>query len=160
MTCDAVFGVVEDTKQAPQANKFAARHCFVLQMFARLRPLVRLRGARSITTGADSTQLASAPPEGNATPFQVKLHPDSFRSYRCDVPELDVEVTKDQLITMYKQMQVVRRMEMAADSLYKAKLIRGFCHLAIGQVPCHHRYTVLRDSRLTGSSFCRPRARH
>jgi len=64
----------------------------------------------------------------------VKLHEDSFRSYLCDKPELEVEVTKDELLTMYKQMQTMRRMEMAADALYKAKLIRGFCHLAIGQV--------------------------
>ena len=66
--------------------------------------------------------------------FSVKIHEDSFRSYQCETPELDVVITKDALLKMYKQMQTMRRMEMAADALYKAKLIRGFCHLAIGQV--------------------------
>ena len=70
----------------------------------------------------------------SAQPFTIKLHEDSFRSYNCETPELDVEITKDVLLTMYKEMQTMRRMEMAADALYKAKLIRGFCHLAIGQV--------------------------
>lgn len=73
-------------------------------------------------------------PSDKSTPFSVKLHEDSFKAYKCDGPELDVQVTRDELINMYKTMQVMRRMEMAADALYKAKLIRGFCHLAIGQV--------------------------
>jgi TPP-dependent pyruvate/acetoin dehydrogenase alpha subunit len=39
------------------------------------------------------------------------------------MPELEVETTKSELMTMYKQMNTMRRMEMAADALYKAKLI-------------------------------------
>ena len=64
----------------------------------------------------------------------MKLHEDSFRSYLTDTPSLEVEVTKDMLIDMYTKMSVMRRMEMAADALYRQKLIRGFCHLATGQV--------------------------
>lgn len=64
----------------------------------------------------------------------VKIHEDSFQTFNCEKPELDVKVTKNELLEMYRQMQTMRRMEMAADALYKAKMIRGFCHLAIGQV--------------------------
>lgn len=46
-------------------------------------------------------------------------------------------MTKNLLIEMYTNMTRMRRMEMAADTLYKAKEIRGFCHLAIGQVRTH-----------------------
>jgi pyruvate dehydrogenase E1 component alpha subunit len=88
---------------------------------------------RSIQTSADTTELHEAPSDPSK-PFKVKLHEDSFRTYQCESPELEVEVTKDQLLKMYRQMTTMRRMEMAADALYKAKLIRGFCHLAIGQV--------------------------
>jgi pyruvate dehydrogenase E1 component alpha subunit len=96
--------------------------------------------ARNIQTSADTTELRESPSDPSQ-PFTVKIHEDSFRSYKCDVPDLDVQVTKAQLLKMYQQMQTMRRMEMAADALYKAKLIRGFCHLAIGQVR-HFRFTL------------------
>ena len=64
----------------------------------------------------------------------MKLHEDSFRGYLTDPPSLETEVTKDMLLDMYQKMTLMRRMEMAADALYRQKLIRGFCHLAIGQV--------------------------
>lgn len=101
------------------------------------QPLVR-----GLQTAADSTKLTE-PPSDPSQPFKVSLHEDSFHSFKCDTPELDVEVTKDGLLKWYSQMNTMRRMEMAADALYKAKLIRGFCHLAIGQVG-----TITRSSYL------------
>ncbi|KAJ7054532.1 mitochondrial pyruvate dehydrogenase E1 component beta subunit [Mycena amicta] len=87
---------------------------------------------RGIQTSADTTQLHEKP-EDLSQPLTLRLNEDSFQTFNCDMPELDVQVTKSQLLDMYKKMQTMRRMEMAADALYKAKLIRGFCHLAIGQ---------------------------
>ncbi|KAJ7096056.1 dehydrogenase E1 component-domain-containing protein [Mycena epipterygia] len=125
---------------------------------ARLRVARRIpQLVRGIQTSADTTQLHEKPSD-LSQPFTVKLHEDSFRSYLCDTPDLDVEVTKDQLLGLYKQMQTMRRMEMAADALYKAKLIRGFCHLAIGQeaVSVGLEAGITPDDRVITAYRCHP----
>lgn len=58
---------------------------------------------------------------------------------KCDLhrldtaPSLDVECSKDDAMKFYLQMQNIRRLETTAGNLYKAKQIRGFCHLYSGQ---------------------------
>ncbi|KAG7745448.1 hypothetical protein KL932_000478 [Ogataea haglerorum] len=64
---------------------------------------------------------------------RIDLPESSFETYELDAPELTFETEKSTLLQMYKDMIIIRRMEMAADALYKAKKIRGFCHLSVGQ---------------------------
>ncbi|KAK1284691.1 hypothetical protein QJS10_CPB21g01277 [Acorus calamus] len=56
-----------------------------------------------------------------------------FTGHRIDPPSRSVETTPKELLGFFRDMSMMRRMEIAADSLYKAKLIRGFCHLYDGQ---------------------------
>ncbi|KAF6750597.1 mitochondrial pyruvate dehydrogenase E1 component beta subunit [Ephemerocybe angulata] len=114
-------------------------------------------GARGVQTTADTTQLHQAPSDASE-PFTLKLHEDSFQTYNCPKPDLEVQVTKSELLEMYQQMTTMRRMEMAADALYKAKMIRGFCHLAIGQeaVSVGMEHGIDKNDRVITGYRCHP----
>ncbi|CAL0313136.1 unnamed protein product [Lupinus luteus] len=56
-----------------------------------------------------------------------------FIAHNCDPPSRAVTTTSSELMSFFRDMARMRRMEIAADSLYKARLIRGFCHLYDGQ---------------------------
>ncbi|KAI2626425.1 dehydrogenase E1 component-domain-containing protein [Hypoxylon sp. NC1633] len=105
-------------------------------------PLARVRAThpvvfapfRSVTTDAASSHAdKNAVPDADDQPFQVTLSDESFETYELDPPPYTLDVTKKELKQIYKDMVVVRQMEMAADRLYKEKKIRGFCHLSTGQ---------------------------
>mgnify|MGYP002785985130 CR=1 FL=1 len=52
-----------------------------------------------------------------------------FRTHKIEGPSRNVEITLGELAKLYHTMFRMRRMEIASDIQYKAKLIRGFCHL-------------------------------
>ncbi|KAJ9693481.1 hypothetical protein PVL29_012313 [Vitis rotundifolia] len=56
-----------------------------------------------------------------------------FIGHNCEPPSRNVETTPKELLGFFHDMALMRRMEIASDSLYKSKLIRGFCHLYDGQ---------------------------
>merc|ERR1711881_451950 len=98
-----------------------------LQKSSRL--LSRLfHGARSLTAvRKDSTEAAAKP---NEATFDIK--PYDLHMLETG-PPVTATVTKEDAIKYYTQMQIIRRMELKSDQLYKQKVIRGFCHLYDGQ---------------------------
>ena len=70
---------------------------------------------------------------GFATTVTVKL--PQFELHRLQDSQMPKTATtnKQELLSYFTRMSVMRRTEIVADNLYKAKLIRGFCHLYDGQ---------------------------
>ncbi|KAI2998335.1 hypothetical protein CBS147346_8193 [Aspergillus niger] len=81
---------------------------------------------------AHVSNVSDLPTEENK-PFSVPIADDSFETYNLDPPPYSLETTKSQLKQLYYDMSLIRRMELAADKLYKEQKIRGFCHLSTGQ---------------------------
>lgn len=58
----------------------------------------------------------------------------SFKTHNLETaPSESVECSKEDLVKMFELMYTMRRMEITCDNEYKARNIRGFCHLYDGQ---------------------------
>ncbi|KAJ1915815.1 alpha subunit of pyruvate dehydrogenase [Tieghemiomyces parasiticus] len=86
------------------------------------------------TTRAFSTSgLRLAKSDDPNETFRFELPENTYESVKIDTPSHVVHLTRKEVLDIYESMNEVRRLEMGADGLYKAKLIRGFCHLCTGQ---------------------------
>jgi pyruvate dehydrogenase E1 component alpha subunit len=66
--------------------------------------------------------------------IHLTLPETSFKMHDAESPSLEIETNKEEMLEMYTQMNIIRRIEMVSDGLYKSKKIRGFCHLSTGEV--------------------------
>ncbi|KAL5178912.1 Pyruvate dehydrogenase E1 component subunit alpha, mitochondrial [Glycine soja] len=82
--------------------------------------------------GSTLTKPFSAVISTSDTPLTIETS-IPFTAHNCEPPSRAVATSSSELLTFFLDMALMRRMEIAADSLYKAKLIRGFCHLYDGQ---------------------------
>jgi len=88
------------------------------------RPRMRAAGHRRAA--------ARLPPLRRAAPTISHLPPPQvqpYKAHRIDPPGTAVTTTKTELMHFFETMFRMRRLEIAADMQYKAKMIRGFCHL-------------------------------
>ncbi|KAG7195645.1 alpha subunit of pyruvate dehydrogenase [Scheffersomyces spartinae] len=118
-----------------------------------LRLRSSLKMARRTMASSSSSDLVS-----------ITLPESSFETFELENgPELTFETDKENLLQMYKDMIIIRRMEMASDALYKAKKIRGFCHLSVGQEAiavgiehaCDKKDTIITSYRCHGFTYMR-----
>ena len=59
--------------------------------------------------------------------------PGALQGAQHRAPSQMVETSKSEIVDMFTQAYLMRRLEIASDVLYKGKFIRGFCHLYDGQ---------------------------
>lgn len=85
----------------------------------------------------------------------------SFEVHNLDSePATEVEISKDELVEMFELMYTMRRMEITCDNEYKARNIRGFCHLYDGQeaVATGIQYAIEKEDSWVTSYRCHTQA--
>jgi len=103
-------------------------------MLARASVGLRRASARSLVPRLTRTLYAAPEPTDGAVrvDFDVPYELHKLESG----PATYTYTTKAELIEYFTLMYRMRRMEIAADTLYKGKFVKGFCHLYDGQEAC------------------------
>jgi hypothetical protein len=84
-------------------------------------------GGATTTTVAAATRYMSS----DTATFDLT---GSFETYNLDsAPNDTITMTKEELLGHFELMYTMRRMEITCDNEYKARAIRGFCHLYDGR---------------------------
>ena len=84
-------------------------------------------GKKTRKPGKSPSPKAAAKPEKSGQNFELRSLQALFEQDRR------FKASKDELLTFYEQMLLIRRFEEKAGQLYGLGLIGGFCHLYIGQ---------------------------
>lgn len=72
-----------------------------------------------------------------STVSEATFQAQPFKLHKLEQgPPESVTLTREDGLKFYREMATIRRMETVAGNLYKAKAIRGFCHLYSGQEAC------------------------
>ncbi len=89
---------------------------------------------RTMVCALSSSSATASSSSAASTTASVKFGNHEFKTHLCEPgPKLEVTTTKEELLGFHRVMFGMRRMETLADTEYKSRSIRGFCHLYDGQ---------------------------
>jgi len=96
-------------------------------------PRLPAHAARCTTIGARRTLAYSAPVATDDANIRIDFEVP-YAMHRMDSePASYTYTSKKELLDYFTLMYRMRRMEISADTLYKGKFVKGFCHLYDGQ---------------------------
>ncbi|KAH6572585.1 hypothetical protein BASA61_006979 [Batrachochytrium salamandrivorans] len=97
-------------------------------------PLIAaLQPSHTTTTAAADLSPRYSTLSDASTSSTFDFSETSFETHKCEALPTSTTATRSELLALYENMVLIRRLETACDNAYKGKLIRGFCHLSTGQ---------------------------